>query len=301
MVQSIQAPSATVIDQPLVQYGHEVCGDLAAGLRREWLVTNGLGGCASSTVTGINTRKYHGLLVAALTPPVERTVLVAGLVEWATYDGQCYPLSAQEYVGVAIDPQGYRYLQSFRLEGTLPVWTYAFADALLERRLWMAYGSNTTYIMYSVLRGGLELNLEITPLVTYRSFHTLTSGQGWRPGVEALPAGVAIHAYDQAHPFQVLADAGRFDQQGDWFWNFYAREEAARGMDSRSDLYAPGTFRVTLGRASPFTLVLSTEARVETNGRAALAAERERQGQLLRRAGADTAHPVVQQLTLAAD
>jgi predicted glycogen debranching enzyme len=301
MAQTTKTFPTTAIDRPLVQFGREVCGDLAAGLRREWLVTNGLGGYASSTVTGINTRKYHGLLVAALTPPVERTVLVAGLVEWATYDGQRYPLSTHEYAGGTIDPQGYRYIQSFRLHGTLPVWTYAFGDALVERRVWMVYGSNTTYVMYTLVRGTLELDLEITPLVTYRSFHALTSGQGWQPGVEKQPQGAVIRAYDQAQPFQLLANTGRFDQMGYWFWNFYAREEAARGIDSRSDLYAPGTFTVTLHTGTHFTLVLTTEMQAEMNGSISLAAEQERQVQLLRRARADTAQPVVQQLTLAAD
>src|SRR5713226_5608432 len=133
---------STVLGRPLVSFGREVCGDLAAALRREWLVTNGLGGYASGTLAGVTTRRYHGLLVAALTPPVERTVLVGGAVEWATYDGRRYPLSTHEYGDGAIDPHGYRHIESFRLEGTLPVWTFALADALLERRLWMAYSAN---------------------------------------------------------------------------------------------------------------------------------------------------------------
>jgi hypothetical protein len=85
------APS--ILERPHVAFGREICGDLSAGLRREWLVTNGVGGYASGTVPGVLTRSYHGLLVAALEPPVARTVLVAGLVEWATYDGARYPLS----------------------------------------------------------------------------------------------------------------------------------------------------------------------------------------------------------------
>src|SRR5262245_22268728 len=101
------AAPRTVINQPLVRFGREVCGDLAAGLRREWLVTDGLGGYASGTVAGVATRRYHGLLVAALAPPVERTVLVGGLVEWATYDGQRYSLSTHEYGNGTIDPHGY--------------------------------------------------------------------------------------------------------------------------------------------------------------------------------------------------
>ena len=116
---------STVITQPLVHFGREICGDLACGLRREWLVTNGLGGYASGTLAGVNTRSYHGLLVAALNPPVDRTVLVGGLVEWATYDGHRYPLSTHEFADGTIAPDGYRHLQSFALEGTIPIWTFA--------------------------------------------------------------------------------------------------------------------------------------------------------------------------------
>ena len=108
-----------------VSFGPEICGDLATALRREWLVTNGLGGYASGTLAGVNTRRYHGLFVAALSPPQERTVLAAGLVEWATYDGRRYPLSAHAYGDGTVDPHGYRHLQSFALEGMLPVWTFA--------------------------------------------------------------------------------------------------------------------------------------------------------------------------------
>src|SRR5436190_1945218 len=130
-------PIATVLERPHVAFGREICGDLEAGLRREWLVTNGLGGYASGTLPGALSRSYHGLLVAALEPPVARTVLVAGAVEWVTYDGKRYPLSTHEFGDGEIAPDGYRFLESFRLEGTLPVWTFAVADALVERRLWM--------------------------------------------------------------------------------------------------------------------------------------------------------------------
>src|SRR6266516_7054475 len=106
------SPAPTVIEHPLISFGREICGDLAAGLRREWLVTNGMGGYASGTLAGVNTRRYHGLLVAALVPPVERTVLVAGSIDWAEYDGHRYPPSSHEYGDGTIDPPGYRYIQS---------------------------------------------------------------------------------------------------------------------------------------------------------------------------------------------
>ena len=81
----------------MLHFGREICGDLESGLRREWLVTNGMGGYASATLPGVSTRSYHGLLVAALEPPVARTVLVAGSADWVTYDGKRYPLSTFEF------------------------------------------------------------------------------------------------------------------------------------------------------------------------------------------------------------
>src|SRR5690349_3845154 len=140
-------------EAPIVSFGPEICCDLEPALRREWLVTNGLGGYASGTVAGINMRRYHGLMVAALQPPVARTVLVSGLQETVVYDGQSYPLSTHEYADGTIDPHGYRYLSEFRLEGTLPVWTFELGDALLERRVCMRYDSNTTYVIYRLTRG----------------------------------------------------------------------------------------------------------------------------------------------------
>src|SRR5438445_8526299 len=115
-----QAPPAapdTVLTRPLVSFGPEICGDLPSALRREWLVTNGLGGYASGTVAGVSTRRYHGLLVAALAPPAGRTVLVGGLVEWVSRRGRRYPLSTHEFGDRTIDPRGYRYLEEFALEG----------------------------------------------------------------------------------------------------------------------------------------------------------------------------------------
>jgi glycogen debranching enzyme len=291
----------TVISRPLIHFGREICGDLEAGLRREWLVTNGLGSYASGTLAGVNTRSYHGLLVAALNPPVDRTVLVGGLVEWATYDGHRYPLSANEYADGTIDPQGYRHLQSFDLEGMLPIWTFALADALLERRIWMEYGSNTTYVLYRLLRGSGELQVEITPLVTYRGFHGLSSGEGWQPGIEAGPRDVSIRAFDGAVPFALRASDGHFAPGGTWWWNLKYRAETARGLNDRGDLYAPGTFSTTLQRGSRVALTLTSDMDQRAFEDVVHAAARERQMQLLRTAGVEDAPRAVQQLTLAAD
>jgi predicted glycogen debranching enzyme len=291
----------TVLEAPLVSFGREICGDLPAALHREWLATNGLGGFASGTVAGVNTRRYHGLLVAALTPPVGRTVLLGGLVEWVTYDGRRYPLSTHEYGDHTIDPHGYRHLQSFALEGMLPVWTYAVGDALLEKRVWMVDGANTTYLRYRLIRGGRPVSLEVTPLVTYRDFHILRSGQGWRPGVVFEGSGISIRAGEAAVPFRMFAEGARIIAGGAWWWNFLHREETARGLDDRSDLYAPGSFILEVPREGSVVLVATTEEATDPQVGHAFAAAQDRQEALLRQAGVLGAHRVVQQLTLAAD
>lgn len=291
----------SILDRPLVSFGREVCGDLAAGLRREWLVTNGLGGYASGSLAGPNTRRYHGLLVAALNPPVERTVLVAGMIEWAASGNRRYALSTHEYGGGTLDPDGYRHLESFALEGTLPVWNFNLGGALLERRVFMAYGANTTYVRYRLVRASAPLTLELTPLVTYHDFHALSRGEGWRLDVAAQPNGARIQAFEGAHPYWLLADGGQFQPGGDWYWNFFHREEAARGLDARSDLYAQGTFRVMLAPGQHWTLVLSAEERPYLDGERVLVLEQARQRDLLDRAAATHARPAVQQLVLAAD
>src|SRR4051794_16348779 len=153
----------SILETPLVSFGREVCGDLSTALRREWLVTNGLGGYAAGTVPGVSTRSYHGQLVAALDPPVGRTVLVGASVEHATYRGRRFFLSTNEYAEAVIAPEGYLNLAEFRLEGTIPVWTYAFSDVLLERRLWMANGKNTSYVQFRLLQASEPVELKITP------------------------------------------------------------------------------------------------------------------------------------------
>src|SRR5438309_3536867 len=293
-------PPDTVLDRPRVSFGPEIGGDLPSALRREWLVTNGLGGYAWGTVAGANTRRYHGLLVAALAPPVARTVLVGGLIDWGVYDGRRYPLATHEFGDGTVDPRGYRHLQAFALDGMLPVWTYALGDALLQKRVWMAHGANTTYVMYRLLRATRTVELEITPLVTYRDFHTLTSGRGWRPAVTAEPRGVEIRAFEGAAPVRLVAETGRFAAHGEWYWNFLHREESARGLDDRSDLFAPGVFTASLSPGGHLALVATSEAGPPAADPRPLAAAQARQAQLLQRAGARDSHPAVQQLVLAA-
>ena len=140
----------------MIDFGREVCGNLASSVRREWLVTNGIGGYASGTVAGLLSRRYHGLLVAALRPPLGRTLLLTKLDETATYGGRSYSLFANHWAGDLIQPRGYHHVERFHLEGMTPVWTFALADASLEKRIWMQHGANTTYVRYDMRRARIS-------------------------------------------------------------------------------------------------------------------------------------------------
>src|SRR6266699_6683731 len=129
---STEQESAAPESHAAVEFGREVCGSLEIAEQREWLVTNGIGGYASGTVSGDLTRRYHGVLVAALHPPVGRTQLVAKLEETVGYDGREFALTTNRWSSGAVEPKGYLSIESFRLEGTIPVWRFALADALLE-------------------------------------------------------------------------------------------------------------------------------------------------------------------------
>ena len=132
----------------MIEFGEDICRDPKEAVAREWLETNGLGGFASSTVAGLNTRRYHGLLVAATRPPVGRTVLLSKLEETLIVGGRRYELSANQYRGV-VHPRGYELLRRFRLD-PFPVFTYRVEGFELEKAVVMLHGENTTCVRYGL-------------------------------------------------------------------------------------------------------------------------------------------------------
>src|SRR5690348_9913130 len=143
----------------MLSLDREICRNLDAVIQREWLVTNGLGSYASGTVSGVNTRRYHGSLVAALRPPVARTVMVAKVDEEVEYDQRTFYLGTNEYQDGTINPGGFVHLASFALEDGLPVFLYRIGgphNLMLEKRIWMEHGQQTTSIRYRLLRQPTE-------------------------------------------------------------------------------------------------------------------------------------------------
>lgn len=265
----------------MIEFGREVCGDLAAAEQLEWLVTNGLGGYASGTVAGLLTRRYHGLLVAALAPPLGRTLLVAKLDEIAEYDGERFPLATNRWRSGAVDPHGYRHIERFRLEGTTPVWRFACADALLDKRVWMRHGENTTYVRYDVRRASGPVTLEIKALVNHRDFHATTRADGRRLGVEPVASGLRVTADAGAAPVYLLSDRGERAPTHAWFYGFDLTQERERGLDDRDDHCHVATFQASLSPGESLTIVLSTDAGASLDGAAALRARRTYEDELV--------------------
>jgi predicted glycogen debranching enzyme len=275
-----------------------LCTDFAAASQREWLVTNGLGGYAAGTLTATLTRRYHGLLVAALQPPLGRTVLVAAADASVRYRGQTHALATHQYADGTIEPQGFRHLESFTLNGGLPVWTWTLGDARLVQTVWMAPGANVTYVRWQLAGASAPLGFEVAPLCTCRDHHgTLRGGGTWQ--VELAASTVRLSAWPGAPAIQLACPGATFRDERAWWWNFRQRVEAERGLDAEQDLFRPGVFSAELQSGQELTLIIATGDEPPPAAAVARAGDQQRRARLL---GAVPREPGwVRQLVLAAD
>jgi predicted glycogen debranching enzyme len=256
--------------QPVLAFDRTICNDFAAASSREWLVTNAIGGYASGTISGCATRRYHGLLFAALQPPVGRMQLVAGLDEIIGYAGSNYELATHEWASGAIAPQGFSFIESFRLEGTIPTWVYALDDARLEKRIWMRQGENTTYIRYTLLQASSPIEFQANALVNYRDFHSSTHAGDWRMQIDPARHGLRILAYSGATPFYVQSLDAFVQPQHTWYRDCFFRAERDRGLDDREDHLFAAQFMGTLEPGKSLTLVFTADENTLLDGASAL-------------------------------
>jgi predicted glycogen debranching enzyme len=253
-----------------IAFGREICGNLQTAAGREWLVTNGIGGYASGTVAGVLTRRYHGLLIAALQPPLGRTLMLTKMEEMVHYSHQIYALSTDRWADGSVNPQGYRYLERFTLNGTVPTWRFACGDALLQKQIWMQQGANTTYIHYELLRSSQPVALMLKALVNYRDHHGSVRSWGWRMAVDRIDEGVSVTAFPGATPLYLLSDRAEVITLHDWYYGFNLAVEHYRGLSDREDHLHAATFHITLYPGESITLVASTEAKPDLSGANAL-------------------------------
>jgi len=306
----------------MIEFGREVTGDVDAVMRREWLVTNGIGGYAMGTPSGARTRRYHGLLVAAYHPPAERMLLVAALDTWIEIEGSKHPLCTHEWAAGVLLPDGYRHLESFSLEGTIPTWVWTLGDTRIVQRLWMQPGKNTTYTTYECTRGSRPVTLQVIPLVTHRDHHRDTKG-GQAIHVKIAPPedkpdkaenkgyySATISATEDLgrdpnaaapRPFRILSDADSANVTAEWWWSFHLAQETERGLTDHEDLFAALTFRKRLKPGETLVLISTAETETPIPWRESLAEVRQRDQSLLATAKLDDAPKWLRHLALAAD
>ncbi|MGK7934907.1 MAG: amylo-alpha-1,6-glucosidase [Xenococcaceae cyanobacterium] len=302
-----------------LKFGREICSNLKIAESREWLVTNGIGGYASGSIAGVLTRRYHGLLFAALKPPVARTLLLTKLDEIVNYNGQFYDLYTNLWADGIVEPQGYLNIESFHLEGTTPVWNFALADGLLEKRIWMQQGENTTFIRYSYKRGSQPLTLSLKALVNYRDYHGKTEGRSLfsinrlrEQGRGNREQSLKIRAFSDAATLYLCATQENqknnfsWEIHNTWYRNFALAVEKYRGLDDAEDHLHAATGNITLQPGDAITIVASTEMdREQRSKRAGEQGEKKRDEELISlfysHNKLQTAPEWIEQLVLAAD
>ena len=217
-------------------------------IQKEWIVTNGLGGYASSTVLGINTRKYHGLLVAAYHPPGDRRICLAKLDEEILVGNNTYPLGANEFQN-AIFPKGHEYLKEFSIS-PFPKYFYAVQDVEVQKTIFMPHEKNATAIIYKILNKNIfDVKIQVFPLINCRHFHSVTdrSKNPWQFAQKLADNGVNVSFPDIPQSMLLMKTAdGRYYDAGKWIERIYYREDAMRGENCFDDCYQLGYFEVNV-------------------------------------------------------
>ncbi len=274
-------------------FGRQVCGDLAAATTREWLVTDGVGGFAMGTVSGLRTRRYHGLHVVAAEPPGGRMLGLAALDPVLQIGDARIRLAVHEWADGSVDPPGYLHLASFELEDGIPRWRWQIGDVVLERELAAARGSSTVAVVHRLIAAPRGVRLELAALGTWRNTHGERFANG-DPSVGHVGGG---YVFEGAY----RVDGPGFVPAGEWFRGVRYREEFARGLGDREDIWHAGTFAADLEPGATMEVRawagdLATEPAAATT---IVAGARDRARELVARAHA--ADPVEASLALAAD
>ena len=233
-------------------------------LKQEWLVTNGIGGYSSSSILGINTRKYHGLLVAPLNPPGNRNVILSKVDECFESGGKEYPIYSN--IGKDYISKGYQYLKSFEKE-YIPIFTYEVDGAIIKKYVCMEYGKNTVCVLYNIKNNEKRTKFKIAPIMNFRDFHTTTPNAKFdlKQEIKDTKIKVIINNRNQ-NPVYMKVSEGKYVQHfDDTFKNMYYIEEEKRGQGAEENLSVPGVFEVKL-RANEekfITFICSLEENID--------------------------------------
>jgi len=270
----------------MIHFRENVTKNYARSSKLEWLLANGLGGYSSSTVAAANTRRYHGLLVAALKPPTARTVLLQKLEESISVGNALHRLSVNAYPGT-VYPTGYEYLEEFRLD-PFPVFRYRADSVVLEKDVCLVRGENTVIIQYRLIDAPEPIRFTVDLLVNYRGFHSLShENSSLAFTTQRKGHCVQVVATVATAPFYVWSDKGNFTQTGYWYKNFLYPEELERGYDYREDLFSPGRFEANLKAGDSACVAASTSEISSMDLETRISLEKERAYSKVRNVGDD--------------
>jgi predicted glycogen debranching enzyme len=254
--------------------------NLKEALQHEWLETNGLGGWASSSITGCNTRRYHGLLVASIVPPAERMALLSKLDETIILNDQRFELGVNDYGGV-IHPNGNQFQASFARD-LFPQFMYEAGGVKLRKTIAMVHGENTTLVIYDVIKAGKQFALEILPLISVRGYHRLMhANNSVRLDADFVEHIFRTKAYDGTPDIYIKVPRSEYHHNPDWYFRFNYEIEKSRGLDFAEDLFTYGRFSVNLSEGDSLGIVISTEDPASKDAHELLAREKLRREKLL--------------------
>lgn len=249
--------------------------DYDRATRAEWLETNGLGGYASSTLNGCNTRRYHGLLVAAIPPYAERMVLVSKMDETIITSDRRFELGCNNY-GDVISPNGYQYLTGFKRD-LFTEFTYDTGTILLRKTIGMLQDENTSFLQYEVLKADTPFTLELTPLIAGRSYHKLIKENGLPYSSCVFGEGLLSLMHEADLPkVHIMLPGASFNQSPYRYNHFNYAEDRARGHDFQEDLFSPGILFIQLQQGEKITVLLTIEEPVLRNNNDLVMLELER-------------------------
>lgn len=231
-------------------------------LKQDWIITNGLGGYSSSSILGINTRKYHGLLVAPLNPPGNRNLILSKVDESFESGGQEYPIYSN--IGKDYISKGYQYLKAFEKE-YIPIFTYEVDGAIIKKYICMEYGKNTVCVLYNIKNNEKRTKFKIAPIVNFRDFHTTTPNAEFELKQEIKDTKVKLIINNQMPVYMKLSEGKYVEHINDTFRNMYYLEEEKRGQGAEENLAVPGVFEIKL-RANEekfITFICSLEENID--------------------------------------
>jgi len=239
-----------------IAFGAETLSSVEKALSLEWLIADGTGSYASSTVIGCNTRRYHGLLVAAQRPPTDRTVLLSTVEEEVSIREGVHNLSTNEYPGV-FHPRGHRYLVGFRLR-PFPQWTYDLGGTLLRKEVMMLRGRRAVCIRYRLAGLDGKVRLKVVPMLACRGMHELAGpGAAYEVHRAEGSRAVKLHGGTRRLEAHLHASDGSYQEEPLRFSRMTYRREGERGFDAEEELFSPGSFVVTLRPQREFTITAS--------------------------------------------